>query len=264
MEVSTDTIITAAIVAAGVVAIAVISYRRRVIQTDSTGRDVLQILTDFKSAYDKDKGREEATDSSPKRGFKFETYCEDILSKMAEAHSDKLEHTRDEIGELAGRKVGDFVVRCGERSVVFEAKAVTSKRLTTSSIETEIRTAITNRNADYGVFVAESTKAISKDIGMFNEYDEKYLVCALSDDEMNPNDMVLKAAYKWARNRVMSRGKENLDVTAAHESIRRIQESLKKLNSLSTQCTNIRKAADAIDGSVNSVRRDIEDEIRKF
>ena len=99
---------------------------------------------------------------------------------------------------------------------------------------------------------------------MFNEYDEKYLVCALSDDEMNPNDMVLKAAYKWARNRVMSRGKENLDVTAAHESIRRIQESLKKLNSLSTQCTNIRKAADAIDDSVNSVRRDIEDEIKKF
>ena len=255
---------TTAVVAVGVAAIVIISYLKKTPQADSTSKDILQFLTSFKSDYDRDRGREEEADSSPKRGFKFEEYCENVLSKMAEAHADKLESTRNEIGEMTGRKVGDFVVRCGERRIVFEAKAVTSNKLTASKIGTEIRTAITNRNADYGVYVVENTKAISKDIGLFNEYDGEYLVCALSDGEGNPNDVVLRAAYKWARNRVVSRKDEDLDVAAARESIKNIQESLKEFNSLSTQCTNIRKAADAIDESLKSIKRNVDDEVRKI
>ena len=264
MEISPDTIITTAVVAVGVAAIVIISYLKKTPQVDSTSKNILQVLTTFKSDYDKDKGREEEADSSPKRGFKFEEYCENVLSKMAETHADKLEFTSHEIGEMTGRRVGDFVVHCDDKRIVFEAKAVTSKKITTSKIETEIRTAITNRNADYGVYVAENTKAISKDIGLFNEYNGKYLVCALSDGEGNPNDVVLRAAYKWARNRVMSQKDEDLDVAAACESIKNIQESLKEFNTLSTQCTNIRKAADVIDESLKSIKRRVDDEVRKI
>ena len=263
LEISPDTIIIAVIVVTGIVAVALISRGRKTTPANSTIEEIRHMLEAFKSEYDKDRGREEEIDSGPKRGFKFEDYCKGILDEMAEVYSDKIESTKDKIGALSGRKVGDFVMSCDGRHVVFEAKAVTSKKLTTSGIESEIREAITNRNADYGVFVAESTKSISRDIGLFNEYGGKYLICALSDGDKALNDVVLKAAYKWARNRVMSRNRNDLDSMEVRESIERIQESLKNLNGINTQCINIRKAAGEIDALLKKFNRAIDDEISK-
>lgn len=263
LEISPDTIIIAVIVVTGIVAVALISRGRKTSPANSAIEEIRHMLETFKSEYDKDRGREEEIDSGPKRGFKFEDYCKGILDEMAEVHSDKIESTKDKIGELSGRKVGDFVMSGDWGRVVFEAKAVASKKLTTSGIESEIREAITNRNADYGVFVAESTKSISRDIGLFNEYSGKYLVCALSDGDRALNDVVLKAAYKWARNRVMSRNRKDLDSMEVRESIERIQESLKNLNGINTQCINIRKAAGEIDTLLKKFNRAIDDEISK-
>ena len=75
--------------------------------------------------------------------------------------------------------------------------------------------------------------------------------------------MVLKAAYKWARNRVMSRNRKDLDSMEVRESIERIQESLKNLNGINTQCINIRKAAGEIDTLLKKFNRAIDDEISK-
>ena len=47
------------------------------------------------------------------------------------------------------------------------------------------------------------------------------------------------------------------------ESIERIQESLKNLNGINTQCINIRKAAGEIDTLLKKFNRAIDDEISK-
>ena len=124
-----DTIIIAVLVVTGIVAVALISRGRKTSPANSAIEEIRHMWRHSSPNTTKiEGGRRDRL--RPKRGFKFEDYCKGILDEMAEVHSDKIESTKDKIGELSGRKVGDFVMSGDWGRVVFEAKAVASKKLT--------------------------------------------------------------------------------------------------------------------------------------
>ncbi len=184
------------------------------------------------------------------KGIEFEDQCQQKLEWIAQIHSDKLERTGSEHGKIGNSKKGDFVVTLGDinKKIVFEMK--NKDRVSLKDIQKELKEAIENREADYGVFVAKNKDNLPAEVGWFNEYDGNHLVCAVENKEGEAiiDGEIIHIAYKWARAKLRLENSKDkkLDPSFIIEKTKEIQTKIGDMRKIKTQCTSIEKSTDAI------------------
>ena len=178
------------------------------------------------------------------KGREFEEQCEAGLEEAARPHSDEIEKTGDMAGRAGKSRKGDFVATLGGsgKKIVFEMKDV--EKVGPAMVRAELKEAMDNRGAAYGVLVARSRGSLVGGIGWFNEYDGDKLACALEDAEGSPamDGGMIEVAYRWARTRVADapEAKEGeVDAALIEQKVREIGEHIKEANSIKRECTNI-------------------------
>jgi len=205
----------------------------------------------------------EEREHGTKKGFDFEDQCEEKLQWIAKIHSDKLERTGDESGKLGRSKKGDFVITLGDinKKIVFEMK--NKDGITQKYIQTELKEAIENREADYGIFVVKNKDSLPDSIGWFNEYDGNHLVCAVENDEGDSmiDGEIIHIAYKWARAklRLEDSDSKKLDPSFIIEKTKEIKTKIGDMRKIKTQCTTIEKSTK----DIRETAKDTEDNIKK-
>ena len=228
-------------------------------------KDLVGHLTSINEKIEYDKGRMEQIEKSSQKGGIFEDACEKKLEWIANIHGDKIERTGNEAGKITGSKKGDFVITLGdiEKKIVFEMKA--RETITFPTIQKELNEAMENREAEYGVFIARNIDSLPKSVGWFNEYDGNKIACAIetSDGDSLIDGEMIHIAYKWARAklRLESNKEKKLDPTFIIEKAKEIQENIKKIRKIKTECKNIENANDNIKETVINSEKEINKKI---
>ncbi|MDZ7849373.1 MAG: hypothetical protein U5K70_00675 [Halodesulfurarchaeum sp.] len=209
--------------------------------------------------------REGMVEKTPLKGGKFEEELEDLLGEVAKIHGDKLTFTGEEHGELESSKKGDFVVDLGRPKgrIAVEAKNMSYNL---PDIESEMKEAIRNREADYGLFVARSIDQLPNKVGWFNEYDGEYLVVALSEgDEAESADELLKVAYRWSRMRLLEEltpTGEDIDVSEIQSKVKAAERTMEDFRNIRTKLTNIEKSSQSIRDILGEIESDLDEQLR--
>lgn len=235
-------------------------------------QDLSQNLSDINKQLGINAAVEVEREKGTQKGIDFEDQCQPKLEWIAQIHSDKLERTGKENGKIANSKKGDFVITLGDigKKIVFEMK--NKDKITLKDIQIELKEAIENREADYGVFVAKNKDTLPETIGWFNEYDGNHLVCAIenNDGETMINGEIIHIAYKWARAKLrLENSKEKkLDPLFIIEKTREIQTKIGDMRKIKTQCTSIEKSTKDIretaEETEKKIKRDLEEIIESL
>lgn len=204
-----------------------------------------------------------------RKGRDFEARCGDDLDLAARPYSDVVERTGDASGRAGKSKKGDFVaiLNGGGQRIVFEMKDTAS--IGHAMIRGELKEAMDNRDAAYGVLVARSRASLPGSVGWFNEYDGNKLVCAVEDGEGNPaiGGEMIQTAYKWARARLGSMDAPDageVDATLMAAKAAEIGEHAAELASIKRECTNINKSSDKIHGWAASAEKGIKAQVAEI
>lgn len=211
-----------------------------------------------------EEGREEIRAESWHKGADFEDQLESLLDDIVNQTPHRLRNTSDETGQLQDCKKGDFVVDLGEldRRIVIEAKHGHFN----GTVEDEMTEAIENRDADFGILVAQSIEYLPRTkVGWFSEIDQEFIVVALSgpdDDEIEPR--FLNFAFHWARTRTMLSSVgvgDDIDMETVRSELESIERSIEDFSQIRSKCTNIENATESIRGTLAEMERDIEDRL---
>ena len=213
------------------------------------------------------EAKEEVKAATPLKGYDFEDLCEELVGDIIKAHfGDEFERTTDVIGKLSGSKKGDFVITLSERpdcKIVLETKD--RENVTLPKIHKEMKEALENRDAKYGIYVVKWVESLPKGVGCFNEYQGNHLVCALTSKEhegiIHPE--ILNVAVCWARNRALLEIAEieGLDVSLIQEKLKKAMSKLKKFSRIKTECTNVEKSVKTIRFVSDEIRDEINIEL---
>ena len=222
-------------------------------------------ISKIKEVIATQKGYSEAAKKGTQKGREFEERCVDYICDAAKPYSDTVEATGESAGDMSAQKKGDSVVTIDgtEKRFVLEMKYHTG-RLTLPVIRKLLEESMKNRRADYGVLVSRNRDALPKEVGWFNEYDGNKLVCALSEnDGEEENVWVLTTACRWARLRMTSDSDGDLDIDpdVITKGINKIEASLKRMQRVTTKCSSISKAAGEIEELMKEEKGKIKDEI---
>ncbi len=221
-------------------------------------------ISEIKNDIAMQKGYSEAAKKGTQKGTEFEERCISHICSVAEPYSDTVESTGDTTGDLSASKKGDSVVTIGDTEKKFVLEMKHHAKMSLPEIRRELNGALENRRADYGVLVSRNRDALPKEVGWFNEYDGNKLVCAVSDtDDDEENMWVLTTAYRWARLRITSDNGRALDIDSdvITQGINEIKASLRRMQSVTTQCKNISKATDKIEETMKGEEKKIQGEI---
>jgi len=237
--------------------------------------DIIPKLTELTNNIARLSGERETVARTTIKGREFEVAFEEMLSKLAEPHADEVENTTDRPGRLALSKKGDFVVTLSENPdlrMVFEVKDI--DRIDLPELKREMKEAMENRDASYGIFVAKRVSTLPRSVGWFNEYDGNVLAVALGgEEEEGLHHEMLEIAYKWARLRLWSgRGRaiRGIDVKAIQDKIDEAGGKLRTLSKIKTDCTavenhikDIRETTKDIQSSIRNILDGILEEVRR-
>ena len=202
-------------------------------------------LAEIRDAINAREAAREVAARGTQKGRRFEEQCKDGLEEAARPYSDAIDPTGDVAGRAGKSKKGDFVATLdgsGKR-IVFEMKDVDS--IGPTRIKAELKEAMDNRDAAYGVLVARSRASLTGGTGWFNEYDGNKLVCALEDADGNPamDGGMIEVAYRWARARAggapEAKKEGGVDAALIEEKAREIGEHISEARSIKRECTNI-------------------------
>ena len=201
-------------------------------------------LAEIRDAINARVAAREAAARGTQKGRRFEEQCEADLEEVARPYSNAIDPTGDVAGRAGKCKKGDFVATLdgsGKR-IVFEMKDVDS--IGPTKIKAELKEAMDNRDAAYGVLVARSRASLTGGTGWFNEYDGNKLACALEDADGNPamDDGMIEVAYRWARARVAEAPETRegeVDAALIEEKVREIGDHISEARSIKRECTNI-------------------------
>ncbi len=223
-------------------------------------KEILDEIKQLRDIVGKEEAWKEAVDITTLKGYEFEDACEEILGECSEFGC-PVTRTTDEVGKIPRCKKGDFVVETDNgSSIVFEVKDWQNVSL--NKIRDEMKEAMNNRGADYGVFVSKYIEALPKDIGWFNEYGNT-LVCTLGSreaDTLHPE--MLHIAYQWARLRQKSNGE--VDTEAVNKAIKELDElkdMLEELAKINKKCTTASNAIKDIEKVADSLEESLENQI---
>ena len=226
-------------------------------------------LSEIRDKLGMDAAVKKVVEKSIQKGFDFEDECEEKLERIAKNHSDKLERTSKDIGKISKSLQGDFVLTLGDigKRMVFEMK--NKEAITLPDIQKELRGAMENREAEYGILVAKSKESLPKSVGWFNEYDGNHLVCAIEngDGDALIDGEIIHIACKWARARlrIESIKEKKLDPSFIIEKApRAIQKKIGDMRKIKTQCTNIEKSAGVIQETAKNTETEIKNELEEI
>ena len=230
--------------------------------------DINRSLSEIRDKLTVNKAIEEVIEKSPQKGFNFEDECKEKLDWIARVHTDELIPTSKVVGKISKSKRGDFVITLGDigKKMVFEMK--NSESITLPGIKTELKEAMENREADYGIFIAKNKKSLPQSVGWFNEYDGNKLVCAIENnagDSLIDGEMI-HIAYKWARKRLQTESIKikQLDQSFIIETVSAIQKKIEDMKKIKTQCTNIEKSTKYIRDTAKDIETEIKNDLEEI
>ena len=202
-----------------------------------------------------------------RKGLDFEEQCKKKLQWIARIHSDKLEETGKVKGKITASKKGDFVLTLGDigKKIVFEMKNM--HNIPEKYIHKELKEAIENREADYGIFVVKNKDSLPETVGWFNEYDGNHLVCAVENNEEEMMDgEIIHIAYKWARAKLRLEGskEKKFDASKILEKTTEIQQKIGDLRKVKLQCNNIDKSTEAIRETTKDTEKEIKMQLEEI
>ena len=221
--------------------------------------DMRRTLGEIRDKLGEQEAARQVAGKGTQKGRKFEEWCADGLNLAAKANADALDRTGDEGGSAGASKKGDFVATLGGSGakVVFEMKDRDNIR--TAEIKRELKEAMDNRDASYGVLVARKRSSLPDNVGWFNEYENgTMLVCAVEDAEGNAvmNGEMVVMAYRWARARAAAaalaagaaaaRDKGVVDAQAVAAKAKEIGERVAGMSRAKGECTKIENSAKRI------------------
>jgi len=227
-----------------------------------------ELQEEFEKLRDIIKEKEEIIEVTTLKGYKFEDACEKILSEFVSKDiGDELERKTNEIGKITGSFAGDFLITLRDlpdKKIVLETKDWGT--ITQPQIIENLKGAMENRDAKYGIFVSRSKEALPRKIGWFNEFRGNMLVCALgSKEEDTFSPELLNIAYQWAKMRVKKEIKiEERAFGELSEGIKEIERRIEIFSQIKRQCTNINNATEEIKVISDDLRRDIKEQISKI
>lgn len=211
---------------------------------------------------------ETVKEKSTLKGFDFEDQCEKKLQWIARIHADKLDRTGGDTGKITNSKKGDFVLTLGDidKKIVFEMKNMSN--IPQKYIHKELKEAIENREADYGIFVAKNKDSLPDNVGWFNEYDGNHLVCTVENNDGSSmiDGEIIHIAYKWARAKLRlenSSGKE-IDATTIMAKTSEIRQKIGDLSKIKRQCNNIDKSTEAIRETAKNTEKEIKTQLEEL
>ena len=222
---------------------------------------LIEELDKIQQRLDEESGREEIRQESWHKGEAFEEQIEGLLETIVNRTPHEYQRTADRPGELKGKKVGDFVIELGgvDQRIVIEAKHGNFNR----TVEDEMELALENRDADFGILVAESIEYLPRTkVGWFSEVDQDYVVVALSDEhDEDIEPRFFQFAFHWAKTRAMLSAYETsdeVDTEALKAELDGIEAAIGDFSRIRTQCTNIEDARSTIESTLNEIEREVE------
>ncbi len=217
------------------------------------------ILTEIQSLRDAVIGEQAVEEKTIEKGYKFEEEVEGKLRELAKPDGDVVEDISTEA--VAGSKLGDFLVtRAQGGKMVVEARDRQS--ISTPAALEDLRQAMDNTQADWGILVSKRPEALSQDARPFNVFPGSRIICAYGD----AGD-VFDVAYRWARFELLAEEAEaaELDPSVVREQTEAIKQAVKTFAQLKKQTTTINNAAakinsvaDEIKGQIDTAREIIE------
>jgi len=224
-----------------------------------------QEIREIRNTIERETGREEERQQSWKKGDDFEETLGNLLDTLVYNTTHDVEHTGDKEGEIPGRDVGDYVLTLGEtaQNIVVEAKS--EKDYSSQDIKEEMKEAIENRDADYGIFVTECESYVPNKVGYFQEYDQKILCVALSADEDDETDPgFLNIAWSWARMRTIQshvETGESVDTETIQAQADEVRSSIDRFSTVKTKCSDIESTAGEIKTLLDDIRDDVNSDL---
>ena len=200
-----------------------------------------------------------------KKGDDFEEDVKAMIEDLVSHTPHTYDYTGDTEGELTGREVGDFVIDLGDtgQRIVVEAKS--NKSYNKPDIKREMKDAIDNRMADFGIFVTECESYVPNEVGYLQEFDQQYVAVALcedEDDEIDPR--LFRIGYNWAKMRAAQAAidtKASLDPETIQTKVEEVNAAIDQFQEIKKKCTNIKKGAQGIENDLDKIQDEALDQL---
>jgi hypothetical protein len=230
-------------------------------------KEINDELQKLRSEIIKKEITDEYEDKLPTKGYKFEDEVEQILSKIASRNiGDTVERTTNMVGNITGCFAGDFLLKFADNPCFITIETKDCQNLTYNAIIENLKKAMKNRNAKYGILIAKYKESLPLKVGWFNEYNQNMLVCALGGKESGEIfNQIVPLAVQWAKMRIRKDIKFDEEaVEKVEDGIKQIKEKLSKFGLIKTQCSNISKSTDQICEITTDLREEIKMLIEKI
>lgn len=208
-------------------------------------KPIMDEFVTIRELISKEEGKAEIMEITSAKGFEFEDDLFAKLQSIASPYSDSVEETAD-AKEITGSKKGDFIYNFTELNskIIIEAK---NKEVRQKESLTYMKAALASRGCDFGILVAKSHDQLQKQIGRWNFYDN-VIICAADDVEIS---------LRYARFIIQLRKvkTEGVNVGEIKSKISKLNEEIKKFQSVRTNLTNIKSAVDV---GVDKIRSEID------
>jgi hypothetical protein len=230
-----------------------------------TNTMMVALLTELEKIKNKLNIRE-TEQKGTQKGFDFEDYCQPILESVAKVLGDTVDKTGDIQGLIDDKGDFEYTIKDLGSKIVLEMKDMES--ITLPYIKEQLDGGMTNRAAQYGIFVSKKREALPKYVGLFNEYDDNKLVIALGselEDEIIHDDLI-RVAIGWARSKLKQQTGQGsaIDTGKIRSKIQSVEEKMKNLTDVKTKCTGIENSTASIRSTVDTVQADIATDIKEI
>jgi hypothetical protein len=205
----------------------------------------------------REEGAKETYANSREKGLDFEELLDQMIQKEAAVHSDDAKFTGD-TPSPSGDKTGDEVVTINPSlthgdliNVVWEAKTDKSfkdskGRLKRDKVASELEAAMSNREADVGIFVSDARGIDLELQPAWQEFEGNKLIIVL--DDKDPDQRLIRMAYLWSRWVVLrdqSEADSEFDIVAMERVISALQREFDGLANLKRLHTPIKTNIEA-------------------
>jgi hypothetical protein len=192
------------------------------------------------------------------KGVEFEKYCEEIISKIAKHEGDTLEVTGRTKGFVTDSFKGDLVytIQDSGKKIVLEMKD--KDNLSIPDLEKDMKVAMENRGAEYGIVVSKRESSFPKHVGIFQEYKNNLFVALTTEDsdDVELQNEILVIALRWAKLKLKQKS-GTVDSSLIIEKIENIQRTMKKFQNVKTKCTSIMGTAEEISEYLDELQETI-------
>jgi Uncharacterized protein conserved in bacteria (DUF2130) len=217
-------------------------------------------IVELRGQADADRRVSEAEEAGTRKGRSFEELVHEELEALANAQGDAAHHVGDASSEAGGKK-GDTVVEYGASTgpalatVVFEAK---NRKLSKNDAWIELNSAMSERDAVYGVLVVAGEDKIPSGLEDVTEYQGNKMIAVLDRD--NPDPEGLRLVYRYVRTGVLAAGTAGLQVDAAgvRDAAEEAGARLKAANRIRKSLTNVTSSADRAREELDEMIADVE------